>query len=299
MNFTFIDFPTPNAVPIYVDASLLKKSFCETAFLYTLEGLRRTKKDDRLTLGTAVHHFAARSHTDPTGIVALAEATDLLKGTSLKPDAVLTVASAMPRGLLPPPIQTPKLGVEFYFEVPWLEFVVDGTPYNIHICGTMDHLSFHQGIVKIYDYKTARHYKVEDARASYQNDTQFLFYPWAIWKFGHRFLERDLHNAARDLKLTTQVVIVQIALKPPRWTVDVPVPVTEDRLTSYEAEVRAVLSDMMDKMFSPEPARMNGWVNNGCPRCDFNILCHAAPGTEDAVRERLFHKKQYTPKNHS
>lgn len=298
MIFEYTDMVPHNAIRIMVDASLLKKSFCESAFLYTLDGLRATKRDPILVTGTAVHLFAALSHTE-SPIVALAKGTELYATVEKDTSKFVAIAASMPPKLLPPPVRfADRIGIEFYFEVPWLTFVHDDLVYCIIICGTMDHLSFHNDVVKIFDYKTTRKYKLEDARAGYKNDVQFMFYPWVIWKFGHHFLPLEMHNAARDFRLTTQVVLVQLTIKPPKWFVDSPIGVSQDKFEHFEEEIRATLKDMMTRLLNPAPPRMNGWVSNNCPRCDFNDLCHALPGTEDAVRARMYHKKEYKPSAH-
>lgn len=294
---TFIDFPRPDSVPIPVDASLLKQSHCETAWDLTLQGIRPALKDPILTVGTSVHTFAARRHT-VGDLAAMAEGAAQYATVEKDTTKFAAICSAMPRGLLPPPLSEPH-GAELYFEVPWLEFLRDGLPHHVLLCGTMDHLSFDaSGVVRIFDYKTTRKYKLEEAFASYANDVQFLFYRWVIWKFGHRFLPREVSNAARELKLTSAPVIIQLGSKsqPARWSVG---PAENARIVEFERfeeELKAKLEHLLIK--APADAR-SGWLSNQCPRCRYNKICHALPGMESAVLERFYVRKNYEPKNHT
>ena len=62
MTFQYTDYCPVDAIKLYVDASLLKKSYCDQAFVHTINGLRLNEKDDRLTIGSAVHKYAERLH---------------------------------------------------------------------------------------------------------------------------------------------------------------------------------------------------------------------------------------------
>jgi hypothetical protein len=163
----------------------------------------------------------------------------------------------------------------------------------------MDHVSFGaDGIVRIFDYKTSRKYKLDEAIAGYANDVQFMFYRWVIWKFGHRFLPLEVSNAARDLKLTSAPVIVQLGStsQPARWTVAPPTAASASEFARFEEELVVKLLDLRIKV---APDGRAGWLSNQCPRCRYNKICHALPGMEDAVMERFYTRKTYEPRNHT
>ncbi len=303
IHFEFTESLQPGDIPIFVDASLLKKSYCERAFANTLRGLRQNKKDIHMHTGTAVHHYAAKAHGTPQDILfAMHTATELYKEVDASEEGskwFRTILAAKSGNLLPPPIEYEgKSGREFYFEVPWLRFVYSGKTYVIVVCGTMDHLSFVKDVVRIFDYKTAKAWKIAEVRASYKNDVQFTFYPWTIWKFGHRFLPLEMHNAARDLKMTTQVVTIQIKIKPPAWVVDSPVSCSEARFDEFEILIKQELERLLPS-YLDDNATKNGHLANQCPRCPFNDLCWSLPGLEDSIRETIAKTKNRVSKaNH-
>lgn len=296
--FTYTDTIPDGAIPIYVDASLLKKTYCDEAMRLTLAGYRTRRTNPHYAVGTAIHIYAAGVHTnilkgkfDGLQYFKLAESDDKVFDE---------ICNARPTSLLPPPIKFEnRTGVEFYFEVTWLTFAYRGVTYVIIICGTIDHLAFERGMVRIFDFKSSMKYKLEDIAKGYRNDVQFDFYPWALWKFGHRFLPLELHNAAREFKMTMQLVVVQWKLKPPRWTAMNPVGCTLNRFEQFELELKSLLEEKLPRALHPEPTNRNGWMNNSCPDCDFSDICHALPGMEDAVVENLYTRKAYIPRNHS
>ena len=181
------------------------------------------------------------------------------------------------------------------------ELIVAGRPFTLTSrADRIDLLS--NGLARIFDYKTARGWKLSEVRAGYKNDVQFSFYPWAIWKFGAHFLPLEMYNAARDLKITTQVVTAQITTKPPAWSVDSPVTCSTARFEEFELEVRRLLERLIPiylKASANDVPWQNGHLSNQCPRCPYNDLCFAVPGMEDAIRQNLYMQKQYTPKTHS
>lgn len=297
MNFTYTETAPPDAIKIYVDASLLKKSYCETAFCHTLNGLRVNKKDDSLVIGTAVHQFLAERHGDE--LAAQGRAMKLYETVRKDKSKFIEITASFPRHLVPPHATIKdKIGKEYYFEIPWLTFVYSGVLYVIVICGTVDHIAFERDILKLFDYKTSKFWERAKVVAAYKNDVQFMFYPWVMWKFGHMFLTHEQANAARDLNMTMQLVTCYaIESKKPEWFVDSPRRFSTQQFEDFEHEVRTELSDKMDRLFADD-LRRDGWIRNMCPRCDFNDLCHALPGTEEGIKEAMYHQKTYKPQEH-
>jgi hypothetical protein len=297
MNLTFTEELPPGAIPIYVDASLMKKSGCQLAFSLTLKGLRKIIDDPILTLGKAVHKFAEVAWEND--LQALAAGRDVMVDAKLDAAEFISVASARPSGVIPKPlVVNGRAGTEFYFETPWLTFVYKSITYVIIICGTIDHVSFVNGVMRLYDYKTTRYYKIGDALSKYKYEMQFTFYAWALWKFGHKFFDLDIHNAIRDLKLTFSVVVIQIKTKPPKWTISSPQGFIQSDLENFENELRKSLVTNLLPYLDGESSR-NGMISNACAQCNFAELCYAAPGMEDALIASLYTQKQYTPKSHT
>lgn len=308
MNFTYTETLRPGSIPIRIDASLLKKAFCQTAFANTLKGLRSNDKKLPLVIGTAVHAYLAKRHDD--SLVALSEAIKIYKTVSDDTSLMTGICAAYPDDLLPPPANiNGKRGVEYYFEVPWMEVqaLETSTPipshesmvtYTIILCGTIDHLSFIKDRLLVYDPKSTRKWKLDEVRAMYKNDVQFIFYPWILWKFGYNFLTKPMADAARELRLSSFPVHAFLTTKTPRWIVGEENRFTEEIMEDFTMEVKDLVQKMLTVYLSGDPPNRDGWIKNHCPGCDYNILCHARPEMYEAVKSRLFHIKPYTPKEH-
>jgi hypothetical protein len=298
MTFTFTETIAPDSTVIRVDASLLKKSFCQTAFSFTLKGLRTKAINESYALGTSVHLFISKQREDMLG--ALKAATDYAKSTAVDERLVVGLCSAYPSNLLPAPaVIFGKSAEEFYFEVPWLETVVAGKRYTILVCGTMDHLSFTNDTLRVFDYKTTKKWKSEEALAGYNNDVQFIFYPWVLWKFAYNiFSDKTMADAARSLKITSTPVIGHLTTKPAKWKVGDAKSFTEEVFADFEMELRDLLSRMLLPILSDESPNRDGWIKNLCPRCDYNVLCHARTEMYDVIKDKLFLTRTHDPRQH-
>ncbi len=306
MTFQYTDYCPVDAHKLYVDASLLKKSYCDQAFMHTINGLRSNEKNDNLIIGLASHKYVQELHTAGS-LQALTAALSVYTSAGLtKPEEITKICLAHRPNLIPPPINIKgKLFVEHYFEIPWLVFSAAGKTYCIIICGTIDHLSLTNNTLKIYDYKTTSKYKTADALAGYDHDVQFEFYAWVLWKFGHRILDLEHHNAIVTNGIESHVVVVHkgSATVAPRWVVGPPKSHPFNKLEAFEAELKHFLHTTFSALLDEStPPRRNGMISNQCSSgygCPFQAICYAIPGMEAAVLRNLYHKKAYLPSNHS
>jgi hypothetical protein len=299
MTFIFTETIQPGSTVLRLDASLLKKSFCQTAFSFTLKGLRTKSVPEPYSLGTAVHLFVGKQRENM--LSALKAATDHAKANGVDDKLVIGICSAYPENLLPPPAKIgDKLSEEFYFEVPWLETIVEGKRYTIVVCGTIDLLCWIKDFLRVYDFKTTRKWKTSEALAGYENDVQFIFYPWVLWKFAYSiFKDKTMADAARSLRITSAPVIGHLTTKPPKWVVGDNKSFTEEVFADFEMELRELVEKMLGSYLLGTPPNRDGWIKNLCPRCDYNILCHARPEMYDIIKDRLFHTREHDPRQHA
>lgn len=301
MTFDIIYAHIPGARTIYLNASSLKAAVCERKYAWIVNGYKNPDDDTTiLDMGSAVHKFAEMfSRNGGDAPAALIEA---LKQFPHVPRAALIAACAGRSNIfLPPPLMiSGELATEVTFEIPWLAFTFNGTTYQIVICGTIDHLSHRDGAVRIYDYKTTRYAMIDYAIKKYENETQFKFYMWALRKFKSRLVGLPLHvcnDIDRGL-ITSQVVIVQLSGKSPKWFVDQPRGMTDEQFQSYEDtlfdELERLIQSYLNAELDPFVTHPNGILCNGCQYCPYIAVCHAP---NRAARNLAFGKLTRTPYN--
>lgn len=297
LTFTFTETLRPGTTPISISPSGLKRTGCERAFAYNCSGLRTRALDPKLVFGNAVHKFLSERHNTAIEepfreLAARAEAEKILRTVTDDMKQLNTVLQSFPRDIVPRPLIVDKRqGVEFYFEIPWLETVYQGKTYTLVLRGLIDQLSFSAGILRIYDYKSVRNYKTDEGMANYKNDKQLFFYAWLMWKWGHVFLTREQALAAREFSMTAQIVLIQV-LTYPKWTLSSPMTFNENGFVEFEDLLREEIMALASKVIT-DSTRKTGIISNSCPRCDFNALCHTMPGNETAVMESLYFKKEF------
>jgi hypothetical protein len=264
---------------IPVSATSLKYTNCEAAYMNAvINGYRESNDNDILRVGTAVHKYAeiansAEGREDPSN--ALLEALDSLGDDFAHcRDEVMRVCSASPP--LPPPVPLKGTGVakEVPIVLPWRRYWHNGRWYHIVLCATLDLITHSGGVLNIVDYKTTRYYNIQDAERKYEQESQFFYYMWLLRNFGHRVLEFEYANLAREYKMFSTPYFIQISSKGTRWVWGKPRSLTTTVEAMFEHQLNHTIDNFILPMWFGEraPSR-TGWLGNSCQRCNFISVC--------------------------
>lgn len=294
------------ATIIYLNASSLKVSACPRRYGLMVTGRKPARAwldpegENILETGKALHKFA-EVFTTTGGDLVEALTTASRQYPHVARSVIIAAGATRPRINLPPPlIVNGKPAVEVTFDIPWYSFVYKGKLYQFVLCGTMDHIAFDNGILKIYDFKSARGKMIEYVLAKYEHDTQFAFYQWIVKKFKARMaLPLEVCNAVDGGRICSHVVPIQLTLKEPRWTIGPIRSLTAHQFDEYENELLHSLDYLAaaylaaeDDIYTTHPT---GMINNSCLYCDYKTLCFAQSETKFAEAVAALEYVPYNP----
>lgn len=306
INLEYQERSVAGATKIYLNASSLKAAGCDRRYGLMVNGLMpadhwvSAESKSILETGKALHKFAEQ-YTRNGGDLVESIAAAARRYPHVARAVIISAGSMRGRIRIPPPlILNGEPAVEVTFEIPWYSFVHDGRVYQFILCGTMDHISFDEGILKIYDYKSARGKMIEYVLAKYEHDTQFAFYQWVIWKFKARMaFPLEIANEIDHGRICSHVVPIQLTLKEPRWTIGPMKSLTTVQFSTYEVtllnELPRLAAAYLAAEADPAETQPSGMLNNSCIYCDYKTLCHAPTVME--ARKALLELKEteYNP----
>jgi len=312
--FTFVNAIPPGATIIPVDASSLKKSRCQQEYAFSIvRGLRLAEINEYQAFGKAVHRYAELMTLNPNDMPrARKGAYEEWNKFSSDNSKVIPATVAMPETIMPPPLRWgTHVGVETFFEVPWLAFSHAGTTYCIVLMGTMDNLSFNGSIAIVTDIKTSRKWKKEEIFDQYANDSQLYFYMWVLHKFGSALtvIDRDtglryklppeICAAARDHRIIAQICVCQLKTSPV-WVMAAQQGLSPRVAALFEEELlHHIYTDIVPAWLAPQDASRNGWIAGVCSQCNFNRICHIEDeALFKTVRDSQYTTKPYNPAGH-
>ena len=299
-----ITLPDAPIVELNLDASLMKKSFCDRALQFTgVRGYEPRMYREPLVMGKALHKFAhimgkennfAQALKSSVSHYTQGQGEDLNKLSQ-------AVTSYNPNLFLPLPN---KDCLERYFNVPFIEQIHDGKRYIVNLCGTIDRLGVQQddegspSMLVAYDYKSTRKYKIDEVIASYKFSIQFMFYYWMFRRYSHVLLHDlpDLQPLCVPGKLFVCPCPVMLSAKPISWR--------KGPNFSYE-HMMDTLDDLILQYAETliEIARLsamavpNGMMADQCSSCDFWSICHTPQNEEqrENIIKSLFSVRVYDP----
>jgi len=282
-------------VTIYLNASALKTLACPRRWNFTVkQGLVPRKALTNFAFGHAIHghNEAVVRGTPPAQAIMTAMQHKGVDQSEVAKIMPLCMAFVPPSNI----VQTDRgPAVELYFEHEHSRRVIDGEEVRIVNCGTLDCLRLdNSGWLNIIDYKTTRLVTPDSAFARYDNDVQFRYYDWAVWKFGFEFLPLPIHNLARDGKLTSVVCCGFMNARPPAWKYGPVMQFSEEQRTEFDSMIER-LADGIYKWWQVDDPPKTGWVNNSCKDCDFTSLCNNSGDRAAQYLELLFDRREYNP----
>lgn len=283
---------------IYVNASALKKTYCDQAYHFTcVDGLVPTDRVEPLNFGIATHKFAqllaGKDFAKEFG-PALKAAKEIYTGPNIE-----TLVETC-KQLCTLPVQKPFENlVEFFFEAPYKKT----ENYNLVLCGTVDQISFVNGRIKIYDYKTSRAYNKEETVANYGISTQMIFYARFMYCHPEVFSQDpEFIAAAKANKIDVHILlgaITEETAKRPRsvrWSICAPFSFSLAQYCEYNALLDLYTTAILEAQDVEVPLR-NGWISELCSDCDFKQICHASKEDKDLVIKYKYKVKPYDPRH--
>lgn len=300
MNYEERPSITPADKVIYVNASSLKLLTCARKYQLTnVRGYKPLKEDPILTIGKAVHKYAEGFERGIGNVEALTAAS--LAYPSVDGKDLINYCAGRTRVNLPPPLRLAngEKALEHHFQIAWRRYVVDGQPYVLVLCGTIDMIAVDEkGVVWVIDYKTSRRWKLDEIAADYTYDMQFRFYLWNLHRHGADIIPLDAFNSVRSGKFAAQVVGIQVgSSKTLYWHKCPPIMMNDDELAEFD--------DLMDELAGEQlalhtlvgtaPAR--GKAVGACKYCDFTRLCYAKSEFEMNSALAAFTQRPYNPKH--
>jgi len=297
MTFDYEPQILPGSRVLYVNASSLKLLDCDFKYALTVRGYHGDKGDTSiLDIGSALHKYA-ETYTRNAGehLEALMAARKDYPNVPVK---TLVAATARRTSVvLPPAIEVDgEMLVEAKFSQPWLRTVVNGKVIQIVLCGTMDHVGYGEGGVRIIDYKSTHYVAMKSALDKYAHESQFKFYMWVLWKFGASMLPLNLYNDVREGKFSSQVCIIQVNGTDPRWYLDKKRYMTDYQFRTYECALKAMLPRMVES-FTADSPNANGMLCNACQYCEYKKVCFAESIAERTAEFDLLTNSWYDPLN--
>lgn len=160
--------------------------------------------------------------------------------------------------------------IEYPFMIPYMESEL----YRIFLCGTIDHIDFVDGCVRIIDHKTARSTQTKEVLRDYESHIQI---PWYLWIMKH-FLADRFPQPVKDLILKGMVFGqyhgVFISFTPAKFQLSNRIILTPDLETDIEnllnlAIQKAIWIHNLGQQLAPP----EGMVNKLCKHCWLNNLC--------------------------
>jgi len=294
-------------IPIYIDASALKKTYCDRAFQQTvIKGRVPKEYREPFSFGNATHLYAKLRARNASFKDAMAEAvTYYNEHRGVEPDKLISVFTtynpnifgAFPAGM------DAIACTEKFFKIPYREVTTsDGKVYIVFLCGTIDRIELHQDFdaLCLIDFKTARNWDAHAVYQDYKLSVQFMFYYWVFRRYGNQILPEPLHKYLQNNRLFVCPSPIMISHKPPKWLKGMPI--SYDHLLGemdilVEASVEAILSlASLEGLATP-----NGMISDQCSKCDFWPVCHSPLHSDGLAKEELldnlYDKKLYDPEN--
>lgn len=292
-----------NLINLNLDASLMKKSFCDRALQFTgVRGYVPKLHREPLVMGNALHKFAhIRSATDNFAD-ALKQSVALYTSRSGEDLNKLSqaVTAFNPELFLPLPS---KDALELYFNVPYIEQTHDEVVYRVNLCGTIDRLGIntedgeHQTLIA-YDYKSTRKWKIDEVIASYKFSIQFMFYYWVFRRYSHVILEKlpELQYLCVPGGIYICPCPVMLSAKPIAWRKG-PLLSYEHMMLTLDDLIMQYALSLIEIARTQGMANPNGMMSDMCSNCDFWSICHTAQTDEqrENIIKSLFTQRVYDP----
>lgn len=282
-------------VTIYLNASALKTLACPRRWYFTVrQGLVPKKALTNFAFGHAVHGYneAVVRGTPPAQAIMTAMGHKGVDQSEVAKIMPLCMSFTPPTNVV---MTEHGPAVELYFEHEHSRRIINDEEVRIVNCGTLDLIRRdNAGWVNIVDYKTTRLVTPDSAFARYDNDVQFRYYDWAVWKFGYEFLPLDVHNLARDGKLASCVCVGFMNARPPCWKYGKMMQFSVAQREEFDGMMN-LLAEGIYKWWQVEDPPKTGWVNNACKDCDFTSLCDNEDSIAAQYLELLFERREYNP----
>lgn len=286
--FQYIEALDSQVPTLWIDASIMKKSYCERAIYNTVvEHLRARVIGDHLLQGTAVHKFCELRANGKSKMDAQIIATNLAPE---KMQAAVTRACMVAPEL--PPVAIMKNGApfcEYVFKLPLYRVVFKPTrlAFNLALFGTFDRGYMRGAMFILQDFKTSNKWKREQIEAKYKYEWQMVFYKWILVEYGHLFFTMEMAAVFREFRLLSQIVAITMNEKTCEW-----IPLTQyDYSPEQHAEATRVITAKLWQILNVACYNLRektGWATNNCQWCDYNILCHAPESSVDIVKAAAF-----------
>lgn len=281
---------------IYLNASSLRTLACPRRWHLTVRsGLVPIKLKTTFAFGHAVHKYneLVVKGTPPAEAMMAAMAHPGVDQSEVGKIMPLCMAFVPPNGVVQ--CDNGALASELYFEHEHSRRVIDGEEVRIVNCGTIDLVRVdNMGRVQVVDYKTTRMVTPDSVFARYDNDVQFRYYDWVIWKFGYEFLPMHVHNAARDGKLAVCVYVGFMNARPPTWKYGQMMQFSQAQREEFD-DMMNRLADGIYKWWSVAELPKTGWVNNACKDCDFTPLCNNEDDRAAQYLQLLYEQREFNP----
>lgn len=300
MNITLDMLPTggrPDIIPI--NASGLKVSACKRRWYLTVALGLKSKHDDAtpLRIGKICHKHIEMTLKDksPDGMAkAMIATNDASKSlpTNKAQDSIKSfIAAAGPSRFPAPMLIDGELAIEKKFNFPIDEL--------FSYVGTLDLLTFDasRGVIGIIDHKTSSKWRFQDIIASYEGDSQFLFYSAIVQRFAYDIFKHDMDmgNLAWYRKFFIQANVIMLSVSPitirrgPEWSY------SEALMERFWSELKIFIEDVRSYIHEGVLPPPTGMTCNVCPSCPFKTLCFAgsASAFDNAIVD--FAVEKYEP----
>lgn len=296
MHFEYLEEQLPDVPILYLNASSLKVSACDRHYAMMVNGYKGDEGDtEQRDIGSAMHKYAevfTKTGEHDEAVVAAIKAWP-----TVSRQTILAASARRQDVRIPPPI---ILGadplVEIKFSMPWFLVSMEGKPVcQIILCGTMDHLGYADNAVRLIDYKTTAYAVIRYAFDKYKHETQFMFYMWVLWKFGHRMLPLHFHNDIRAGRFTSQVCVIQTSAKEPRWALGQKMEMNEFEYNKYEEALRAQLEHLVEQWLLNHSSSPTGMLKNACTYCGYKRYCYAKTEADAGTALASFTIEPYNP----